>query len=205
MTIDFQPVPPDPKDSALGDQQLLKYGRDLARIYVSEKNKRKKLQLAYRTLSVIFANTPHSLVVLDRSLVIRQANSAFGRLTEMPAEETVGKPIDEVLLSETLRADLESLDSEAVSASQIEILVSKPMQRSLLLTVARLQSEQIVGWVISVDDQTAAKRADQQKREFINIAAHELRTPLTALLGYSEILTDIDTFGAQSPESQRTF
>src|SRR5690242_17615140 len=101
--------PTDPaSELELAHRQAVKYGQDLARIYMAEKAKREQLEVAYQALSAVFASTPDGLVVLDNAFQIQRANAAFGRLVEIPLEATVGQPIDVVLKSTELRAALEN-------------------------------------------------------------------------------------------------
>src|SRR6266852_5209963 len=101
----------------LARQQALKYGQDLARIYVAEKGKREKLEIAYQTLSAVFTHTPDGLVVLG-DYVIRQTNEAFDRLFEMTTP--VGQTIDQVVRSDKILPELQRLTSEDASESQLE-------------------------------------------------------------------------------------
>jgi PAS domain S-box-containing protein len=174
----------------LAHRQAVKYGHDLARVYVAEKARREELEVAYQALSAVFASTPDGLVVLDDAHTIQQANAAFGRLTEIAPEAAAGRPIDEVLVAKELRPALRKIASGEAEPGEIELTVTLPVKRSLLANVARLQAGRVGGWIIALRDQTKRKQLEQQKAEFINIASHELRTPLGAVLGYSELLKD---------------
>src|SRR5262245_17292227 len=174
----------------LSRQQALKYGQDLARIYVAEKAKREQLEIANQLLSAIFASTPEGLVVLNDDLVIEQANDVFAKLVEMTTDAVVGRPINEVLFSEQLAGVLYLLASDETAPHDVELTITQPVKRSLLAKIARLRTGSLQGWIIVLHDQTAQKRLEYQKNEFVSIAAHELRTPLVAILGYSELLID---------------
>src|SRR5256885_12050055 len=104
ITMDTDPNLPveNLPELELNRQQALKYGQDLARIYVAEKAKREELEIANQLLNTIFTNTPEGLVVLNDELIIEQANEVFGKLVEMSTDALVGRPIDEVLFSEQL-------------------------------------------------------------------------------------------------------
>ncbi len=177
-------------DLELAHRQALKYGQDLARVYVAEKAKREELEVAYQVLSAIFASTPDGLVVLDDQYNITQANTAFVQLVEMTLQELVGRAINDILLTEELLPALEYLAADSSAPSEVDLTLTRPVKRSLHANIARLQSGRLRGWIIAVRDETRRKRMEHQKVEFINIAAHELRTPLGAVLGYSELLRD---------------
>jgi len=192
-----------PDELELAHQQALKYGRDLARIYMAERAKREKLEVAYQALSAAFASNPDGLVVLDDDLKIQQANTAFADLVECNVQALFGMPIEEALPSNDLLLGLQRFRLGDRPSAQIELAVSKPVRRSLIANVARLQSGRLRGWVIAVHDQSERKRLENQKADFINIAAHELRTPMGAILGYSEMLRD--ALGADANDEQRMY
>ena len=174
----------------LARQQALKYGQDLARVYVAEKTKREELEIAYQALSAIFASTPDSLIVLDDAFVIQQVNPAFEHLVEQTTEAVVGQPVSDVLASYELLRTLQRHAIDETTPSQVEITITQPTHSSLLINIARLKAGSTRGWIVVLHDQTRLKRMENQKAEFINIASHELRTPLTAMMGYSQLLLD---------------
>src|SRR5215813_9847892 len=83
-------------------RQALQYGKDLARIYLAEKAKRERLEIAYQALDAIFISTPDGLVVLNDLFVIQQTNPAFERLVNKVDEPLIGRPIAEVLITDAL-------------------------------------------------------------------------------------------------------
>src|SRR5258708_10493045 len=108
----------------LARQQALKYGQDLARIYVAEKGKREKLEIASQTLSAVFTHTPDGLVVLGDDYVIRQTNEAFDRLFELTTP--VGQTIDQVLRSDKILPQLQPLTTENPSESHLASIIRNP-------------------------------------------------------------------------------
>jgi PAS domain S-box-containing protein len=174
----------------LAQKQALKYGKDLARIYVAERAKREHLELANQMLSAIFASTPDGLVVLDNAFIIQQANAAFARLVEWGGalESMRGQPVDSLLLSDRLIPALQRLAADDLSPTQVELSLRRPVRQSVIANMARLQAGTTRGWVIVLHDRSDLKRLEHQKAEFINIAAHELRTPLGAIMGFAELL-----------------
>src|SRR5258707_12289300 len=81
-------------------RQALQYGKDLARIYLAEKAKREKLEIAYQALNAVFNSTPDGLVVLDDALVIQQTNPAFQQLVNKSDQPLIGIPVANVLIAD---------------------------------------------------------------------------------------------------------
>lgn len=175
----------------LAHQQALKYGEDLRRVYLAEKAKRQELQLTNQLLSAVFESTPDGLAVLDDNLFIQRANPVFRRYVERPHGRIEGEALEEVLPSDMLLTELRALATGRSTQTQFDLSVEQPVKRSFVVNVARLKVDQHhQGWVLSLHDQTARKRLEYQKVEFINIAAHELRTPLSSIIGLSELILD---------------
>ncbi len=190
----------------LAREQALKYGKDLAQIYVAEKARREELEIAYQALSAVFASTPDSLLVLTDDLLIQQANHTFGQLIELPAEWLIGRPIGEVLHSYELLHALNRLANDAQAPTQLEFTLLEPIKRSMRVNIARLSAGETHGWIVVLHDQSRLKRLANQKAEFINIASHELRTPLTALMGFSQVLRDeFDEPGVVITDDHRSY
>ncbi|MBN1123317.1 MAG: HAMP domain-containing histidine kinase [Anaerolineae bacterium] len=206
-TDDHQQDKSDQADeSQVGFQQAMKYGQDLANIYRRERARREELEIAHQLLSAVIASAPDGLVVLDEDFVIQQANPAFARIVERPVGDAVGHRIDEVLFADALLPALEHVARHMVSPFQAELLVTRPVKRSLLVNIARLEARRTQGWVVLLHDQSERQRLEYQKIEFMNIAAHELRTPLTTVIGYGEmLLSEITEAAPSDPETCTNF
>src|SRR5262245_22137806 len=131
----------------LANRQAIKYGQDLARVYMAEKAKREQLEVAYQALSAIFASTPDGLVVLDNNVRIKRAKAEFGRLVEMSPEATVGHSIEEAIVSPELRSALDTLAQDETAPVELELTVTSPVKRSLLANIAKLHAGRLRGWI----------------------------------------------------------
>jgi PAS domain S-box-containing protein len=155
--------------------QAQAYGRDLARLYALEKERRKKLEIISQKLQAIFDTVPTGLAVVDNDLTIIEANPRFLALFEQTAD-CVGQNISLLLPVETLIKSMQSVETGADKSGSVEIAVTKPVSRTLLIDLSPLANSK--DWVLVFHDLTERERLEGLKSEFINIAAHELRTPL---------------------------
>jgi two-component system phosphate regulon sensor histidine kinase PhoR len=173
----------------LGYAQALKYGQDLARLYTREKAKRRELELANQKLQAILGTAPNGLAALDETMTIVETNPRFEALVEQKGN-CLGRLLTDVLPSQELAAALGVASREGTRLTEVEVVLGKPLNRTLHVIGAPLSAGDYRGWVVSLHDLTERKRLEGLKEEFINIAAHELRTPLAIILGYTSVLRE---------------
>lgn len=188
MRDNLAPLPSDPNDSDPAHQQVLKYGKDLARVYQAEKAKREELELANQALNAVFANTPDGLLVLDDSYVVQQVNPVFLKWVEMSIESIIGQNIAKILPSPEYITEFRNLAASNQKHSVREFVIDSPIKRSFMVNIVRMETAQKTEWLLVFHDQSKRKQLEYQKNEFISIAAHELRTPLIPMLGATEML-----------------
>jgi PAS domain S-box-containing protein len=174
----------------LSQKQALIYGRDLRRIYQAEKAKREALELANQKLRAIFDSTTSGLLVTDEDFIITEVNLAFCTMLECEVEAILGMPLPQVIKAAGLGSALQEMRAHNVESATYEIELTRPLRRTLLAAVSRLETKAGRGWVIVLHDLTAQKRTENLKNEFIAIASHELRTPTAAIMGFSELLAE---------------
>lgn len=167
--------------------QAQAYGRDLARLYTLEKKRRKELEITSQKLQAIFDTVPTGLAVINNNLTIIEANPRFLALFEQKAE-CIGQPLSMLLPIEVLLKSIKSLESNEDKLASVEIEVTKPVSRTLLITLSPLGNGR--DWVLVFHDLTERQRLEGLKNEFVNIAAHELRTPLAGVMGFVSVLKE---------------
>jgi two-component system phosphate regulon sensor histidine kinase PhoR len=173
----------------LSYMQALRYGQDLAHLYTREKAKRRELELANQKLQAILSTAPNGLAMLDETMTIVEANPRFEALVEQDGG-CIGRSLNDVFLSDEPAATLKRASREGKHFAEVEVTLSRPINRTLHAIGAHLAAGDQRGWAISLHDITERKRLESLKEEFINIAAHELRTPLAVILGYATILCE---------------
>jgi PAS domain S-box-containing protein len=167
--------------------QARAYGKDVARLYAAEKARRKELETTTQKLQAIFDTAPNSLAVVDNTLTITEANPRFLALFQQTTE-CIGQPLSELLPVEVLLEAMQAVKNDAADFDDVEIEITEPVLRTLLVNLAPLSDEQ--GWVLIFHDLTERKRLEGLKDEFVNIAAHELRTPLAGVMGFVGVLQE---------------
>ncbi|HXV44495.1 MAG TPA: ATP-binding protein [Anaerolineae bacterium] len=178
--------------------QAQAYGRDLARLYALEKERRNELERTSQKLQAIFDTVPTGLAVVDNSLTIVEANPRFLALFEQTAE-CIGQPLATLLPVEALVKSMASAATDVYKSGSVEIEVAKPVSRTLLINLSPLGNSQ--DWVLVFYDLTERQRLEGLKNEFINIAAHELRTPLAGVMGFVSVLKE-DLKDSDNPMAQ---
>ncbi|MHB2020880.1 MAG: ATP-binding protein, partial [Candidatus Xenobia bacterium] len=71
----------------------------------------------------------------------------------------------------------------------------------VMWTALHSEEQELIGFVMVMNDITELRRIDEMRREFVTNVSHELRTPLASLKGLAEILLD----GALKEEEGKRF
>lgn len=167
--------------------QAQAYGRDLARLYALEKERRKELEITSQKLQAIFDYVPTGLAVVDRHLNLVEANPRFLALLEQKAD-CLGQPLSKLLPIEALVKSMQSVTNGVDKLGSVEIQIIEPVARTLLVNLSPLNGGQ--DWILVFHDLTERQRLEGLKSEFVNIAAHELRTPLAGVMGFVSVLKE---------------
>jgi two-component system, OmpR family, phosphate regulon sensor histidine kinase PhoR len=134
----------------------------------------------------VLAAVPNPLILLDDRRRIVRANAAaaalVGRLS-LPCDllAVLRNPVILAAADAALRGE---------AALAVEFTLAVPIERELRARFARIDRRSPDGAVavLSLDDVTELKRAEQLRADFIANASHELRTPLATLSAFIETL-----------------
>lgn len=135
----------------------------------------------------LLAKVPEPIIVVDRRVVVREANDAARKL--LPALKE-GHP-----LSFALR------DPNVLDGIDVVLRAGEPVEVDLVLRLPALMAFEVrigaaaigaggnaVEVVLFFRDVTAARRAERMRVDFVANVSHELRTPLASLLGFIDTL-----------------
>jgi PAS domain S-box-containing protein len=167
-----------------------------ARLYEQQEALRVRAEHTAALLDTMFSSVPIGLAFVDWNLRFVHVNAAWGRLYGTPPATFLGKGVTEVLagLPGSERAarwrsvlengdpslDLEERRSEAEEPSLTRIWLESchPV----------LAGGDTVGLAVVARDITAARRAENFRRNLMGIVGHDLRNPLSAIFGFAHLL-----------------
>ncbi|MFI1941294.1 ATP-binding protein [Streptomyces purpureus] len=139
---------------------------------------------------------PDGLVVADATGHVVCFNAAAARITALPADQALGRALDQVLPLEDLKgrrwwALTDPYGGLATRTGQPERNLLLPGGREVLVS-ARYVREHPTGpvrrVVVSLRGTEARRRNERSHAELIATVAHELRSPLTSVKGFTATL-----------------
>ncbi|MBD8908493.1 ATP-binding protein [Methylorubrum zatmanii] len=137
----------------------------------------------------LLANIPDPVILVDRRVVVIEANPAARRL--LPGLK-LRHPLSFSLRSPDVLDGIEEV-LRTGNAVRTEYATRVPTERAFEVQIGALPIPEIPGSgeaniVLFLRDLTAARRLEAMRVDFVANASHELRTPLSALLGFIETL-----------------
>ncbi len=139
-------------------------------------------------------NLSIGFIMSDLEEKILMKNAALGKIFEVPDAEITMLGLRAKLIDSI---DLRELHKKVTSSKvPIDITNISFGRKFLKLIIApvimiRRDHEEVIGYVVLVEDITGAKALEHSRDEFFAVASHELRTPLTAIRGNTEMILDM--------------
>ncbi len=144
-------------------------------------------------LDAIFDNNPAGILILDRNGRTERVNMAFCRMVRRRKEDLIGLPCSQALpLRVSQGIDVCKFPAASVQRPfYIEGILepAEGKERIVGVTVTPLrEGDDLVNVIVTVQDITRFKEADEMKSTFISIISHELKTPVAVIKGYASTL-----------------
>lgn len=156
------------------------------------------LREANETLATVVAASPLGIVVLDTDWNVTLWNPAAERLLGWTASEAIGRPYPAVAPKDldSFKEGYASLTGGRVETLRNDVhrLRKDGTYVDLVAHVAALHGAdgRVIGLLSVFQDVTEQRHIEMVKSDFVSMVSHELRTPLTSIIGYSDLLEQID-------------
>jgi PAS domain S-box-containing protein len=155
--------------------------------------------------------THEAYVAMDDSGVITAWNREAEKLFGWPEHEAVGRTVEETLVPERLRADHRQGLKRYLDTGEGPVLDERIELSALRrdgdevqveLTISPLDEDGRRSFHAFLHDVSERQAAEELKSQFFALVSHELRTPLTSIVGYAEMVDEIER-SSLSPEGRR--
>ena len=169
---------------------------ELARQRDIQSQERSEADRRFAELRAVFDSDPNGIALFDAQGLLRMASLRIEEIFGIPLRAMYGQRFDEIYrqkLAQVVSHDREAMlervrgifaNREARAHDEIEL--ERPRHRWLTRSSVpvRSASGEYLGRLVVYVDVTEHRELDQQRSDFLTVAAHELRTPLTPLSMY---------------------
>ncbi|WP_286159153.1 ATP-binding protein [Methylobacterium sp. Leaf456] len=147
------------------------------------------LPARHAVAEALLANIPDPVILVDRRVVVMEANPAARRL--LPGLK-LRHPLSFFLRAPDILDGIEEVLRTGASLT-VDYVARLPTERAFAVQIGALPMPDVPGGgepniVLFLRDLTEARRLEAMRVDFVANASHELRTPLSALLGFIETL-----------------
>jgi two-component system phosphate regulon sensor histidine kinase PhoR len=167
----------------------------------------REVESGRREVQTILESMKEGILLVDRDLVIKVANSSARDLlftqASSPEREIEGSLLPKILSSSEIinscrhtladgkMHELTIAHHEHLFGETAAILAKGKARTLRVMTVpVRSDGDLIEGVVITVNDITELRRLEQMRKDFVANVSHELKTPITAIAGFAHALQE---------------
>ena len=156
------------------------------------------LRAANEIVGAIIESSPLAMVSFDLEYITTLWNPAAEVLFGYTAKEILGKDYRSVVQDEALE-DFEARSTRAIAGDDGYVTERAAKRKDggridIRVSTAPLHDSDgaVSGLVGMFSDVTQARRIETVKATFLSMVSHELRTPLTSIIGYADLMGQID-------------
>jgi two-component system phosphate regulon sensor histidine kinase PhoR len=145
--------------------------------------------------------THEAYVAMDDRGVITAWNREAEKLFGWPEREALGRTVEETLVPERLREKHRSGLSLYLQTGEGPVLdkrIELPAKKrdgdeiQVELTISALEDDAGLSFHAFLHDISERQEAEELKSQFFALVSHELRTPLTSIVGYAEMVDELE-------------
>ncbi|HYM30528.1 MAG TPA: ATP-binding protein [Candidatus Cybelea sp.] len=175
-----------PPPRAAGSLVAAELAQALGRFHKSVAVEQQRLDAEAAASGAVFDSLPDPLLILDADRRILRANDAAANLF---GESLAGRELIQVLRHPAVLDAVQAVLAGGAGSRQVEFVLPVPVVRELSArAVGLVRGGERPMAILTFQDLTAIKRAEQMRADFVANASHELRTPLATLIGFIETL-----------------
>lgn len=170
-----------------------------------------KLMMEKRRIDTLINNMHDPVMGLDENKKIIFMNNVALKITGLKAENVIGKPVQNVALSNDLIRMLvqDMFSDKAVGSKKIPVKIYADNKESyfekeiipIKIIPTGEKEEKLIGNVIILQNITSYKELDFAKTNFIATVSHELKTPISSIKMSLQLLEN-KTVGLMNEEQQ---